>query len=317
MHVDERRRVLRLFFVFLLCQFLIPQRFAESAETLRVVVPAVVHVTEDACALSEIAEIDGPVYLTERVGALLLSVHDGAIERQQVIDALKVSGLEGVRIELKMPASVRVESGEADSKNTTAAEPATGSRELSDLIRNLASWDGDVDVEFRGTLPPGRLVSPASIVPGTPAATLKFQDRTGRERSLAVRLVWSQSVPVLTRSVKKGEPLRASDVTLRQIRVGRPGVYASRLEEVVGRSLKKNLPQGEPLPLNLITGVPIIEKGKNVIIVVRSGGLMVRAKGEALDDGALGDTVRVKNLSSKAVVSAVVVGKDTVEVKMP
>ena len=132
-----------------------------------------------------------------------------------------------------------------------------------------------------------------------------------------MRLTWTQPALVLTRSVKKGETLKESDVTVRQIRVNKPGVYASSFSEIAGRSLKKNLSQGEPVALNLIVGTPIIERGKSVVIVVRDRGLIIRTKGEALESGALGDTVKVRNSSSKAILTAVVVASDTVEVKMP
>ena len=205
--------------VFFLCVVFFPAARGEAAEVLRVTVPAVVQVEGEACALSDIARLEGPPALTERVGALLLSVRDGAIERQQVIDALKVSGLEGVRVELKMPALVRVE---APSANSPPENPTDGSGQaLITLIKTLATWDGEVEVQYQGTVPEGRLVSPASIVPGMPAATLRFRDTSGQERSLAVRLAWSQSVLVLNRSVKKDEPLRASDFVVRRI----GGVY--------------------------------------------------------------------------------------------
>jgi flagella basal body P-ring formation protein FlgA len=122
---------------------------------------------------------------------------------------------------------------------------------------------------------------------------------------------------VLTRSVKRGETLRESDFAVRPLRVGRAGVYASRPSEAAGRSLRKNLSQGEAIALNLLVNVPIIERGKVVTIVVQSAGVTVRAKGEALENGALGDVINVRNLAGRAVVKAVVVAEDTVEVKVP
>jgi flagella basal body P-ring formation protein FlgA len=286
---------------------------------LRVTVPSVVELEGEACSLAEIAELDGRSDLTDRAGALLLSVHDGVISREQVLAALKVSGLENVRVELRMPASVRVEPrpavvviDEEDGGGDRKAKEALAAR-----IKALAAWDGEVDVNFQGSAPPGQLISPASIVPGTAAATLRFQDSSGRERSLAVRLVWTQPVLVLTRSVKRGETLKESDFAVRPLRVGRAGVYASRPSEAAGRSLRKNLSQGEAVALNLLVDVPIIKRGKVVTIVVRSAGVTVKARGEALEDGALGDTIDVRNLSGRAVVKAVVVAEGTVEVKIP
>ena len=324
MNVCIRRRILRLFFVSSFILFF--PLFARAADTLRISIPDVVVAEGDACALSEIAYIDGPQALAKRAGELLLTTENGAIAREQVIDALKVSGLEGVRVELKMPAVVKVEKGtSADDRSPkkngvpTVSPPTQekGREGLAELIKSLAAWDGDVEVQYQGSVPAGRLVAPASIVPGTAAATLKFRDTSGRESSLAVRLTWTQPVLVLTRSLKKDEVLSESDVTVRQIRINKPGVYASKISDVVGRSAKKNLPQGEALALNLITDAPIIERGKSVTIVVRDGSLTVKAKGEAMESGALGDVIKVRNTASKAILTAKVVANDTVEVEMP
>ena len=322
MNAADRRRFLRLFFIFLLgfvsC---IPARNVEAAETLRITIPGTVGIEGEAFVLADIAALDGPKALTEQAGALILSVRDGIVTREQVIGALKVSGLEGVRIELKMPAAVRVEKTTvafpAEDTSAASAELPRNDADLSAVIKKLAAWEGEVEVQYQGTIPEGRLVAPASLVPGSASATLKFRGDSGRERSLAVRLVWSQSALILTRSVKRGETLRDTDVVVRQIRVNRPGVYASRVPEITGRSLRKNLSQGEPITLNLIADMPIIERGKSVTIIVQSGGLTVKAKGEALEDGSLGDSVKVRNLASKTVLTAIVVAKDTVEVKMP
>ena len=306
------RRVLRLFFVFLL--ILLFPCIAYAAQTLRISIPEVVRTESDACSLGEISDIEGSRVLTERAGELLLTIENGVITRDQVVAALKVSGLENVRIELRMPAEVRVEKGAPVSDLPTREESR---KDLSELIKSLAAWDGEVEVQYQGGMPEGRLVSPASIVPGTPAATLKFRSASGAERSLAVRLSWTQPALVLTRSVKKGEVLKETDVTVRQIRVSKPGVYASRFSEVAGRSVTKNLSQGEALTLNLVVDTPIIERGKSVTIIVRSGSLVVKTKGEAMESGALGDVIKVRNTTSKTVISAVVVANDTVEVTMP
>jgi flagella basal body P-ring formation protein FlgA len=278
--------------------------------------PGTVLIEGEACALLEVAEIKGPRELTKRVGALLLTVKDGVITRDQVIAAVRVSGLEDVRVEIRMPEAVKVEK-KGLLKSDEAGEPR---EHLIELIKTLSLWQGEVDVQWQGTVPGGRLVAPASIVPGTAAVTLKFRDSSGRDRSLAVRMTWTQPVLVLTRSVQKGEILRESDVTTRQVRVNKPGIYASMVSEVVGQSARKNLSQGEPLTFNVLNSpgdAPRIEKGKSVVIIVRSGGLMVKAKGEALEKGAPGETIRVRNTASKAVLTAVVLTEDTVEVKMP
>jgi flagella basal body P-ring formation protein FlgA len=319
----RRRRGLRRFFVaiFLSTLLALSVSSGEAAQTLRVSIPGVVWMEAEACALSDIATLEGRRDLTERAGVLLLSAKDGVITREQVIDALKVSGLEDVRVELKMPSVVRVQLASQESlplqDDPTARAGARKKEDLAEWFKSLSSWEGDVEVHYKGSIPEGRLVSPTSIVPGTSAATLRFRDAAGKERSLSARLVWSQPALMLTRSVKKGDVLKESDFVLRPIRVSRAGVYASKVSQAVGRSLKKNLSQGEAIVLNLLVEVPIIERGKSVTILVQSAGITVKAKGEALESGTLGNTIKVRNLASKTVLTAVIVTNDTVEVKMP
>jgi flagella basal body P-ring formation protein FlgA len=315
-----------LFVAFCAFFFCLEAPAAPAARTLRVSVPPAVELEGEACALSDIAELDGPPDLTERAGALLLSVQDGAISREQVIRALQVSGLDDVRIELKMPVSVRAERprggtaprggaapGEGDEKGKNEGEESN----LIELIKGLAAWEGGVEASYRGAVPPGRLVSPASLVPGTAAATLRFREPSGRESSLPVRLAWTQPALARTRSEKRGEPQSESDLAVRQVKISRPGEYVARISEAAGRSVRKNISQGELLVFNVLEDKPIMEKGKRVTIVARSAGLVVRSRGEALESGSLGAVIDVRSLSGKTVVKAVVVGEDTVEVKTP
>lgn len=61
---------------------------------------------------------------------------------------------------------------------------------------------------------------------------------------------------------------------------------------------------------------PIVRSGERVTMVVRAGGLNVTASGEALQPGAAGQTIRVRNVDSQRVLSARVTGPGTVEVEL-
>ena len=102
------------------------------------------------------------------------------------------------------------------------------------MIKSLAAWDGEVEVSANGAIPPGRLVEPASIVPGTPAATLRFRDEGGRLRSLAIRMAWSQNVLVAARTIQRNVPIVGADLMVRSMKISRPGVYAVDMAQAVG-----------------------------------------------------------------------------------
>ena len=316
-----RRRILRLFFIALACAALIPASGASGAERpVRIDIPPSVQVDGTAFALGDIAWISGPDGVRDVLSPLILSVEEGdVVTREQVIRAVEASGLEGVRLEVRMPDRVRVEA--AGSDGAPGAENGgrfSPDESLASVIKSLAAWDGDVEVSHAGPVPEGRLVSPASLVPGSAAATLRFRDGAGRERSLAVRLAWTQNVLVMARSVPRGQPLVAEDFVMRPMRIAKPGVYAVQLSQAVGRTSRRPLPQGKPVPLEFLSEPPAAEKGRTVLIVVRRGGLVATAKGVLLDDGIAGAVVRVRRADDKKVVlRARVLDSETVEVDVP
>ena len=106
----------------------------------------------------------------------------------------------------------------------------------------------------------------------------------------------------MARSVPRGQPLTADDFVTRPMRIAKPGVYAVQLSQAVGRTSRRPLPQGKPVPLEILSKPPTAEKDRTVLIVVRRGGLVATAKGVLLDDGIAGAVVRVRRADDKKVV---------------
>ena len=308
----------RLLFLLILCLALCaPAAQGAQGRRVRVTLPAVLRTADGAFTLGEVAGIEGPQDAREVLSALLLSGEGGVLTREQVLQAIRASGLEGVRVELTMPAVVRVEpsGGEAGAPQAPALRSDVS---LSSMIKSLAGWDGTVEVAASGPVPAGRLVAPASMVPGTPAATLRFQDEAGRLRSLAVRMTWRQDVQVVARTIQRGRPIRRQDLMTRQVQIARPGVYAERAEQVLGFIPRRTLNQGEPVLLELLTSPALVRKGRPVKVVARLAGLTATAEGVLLDDGEPGDVVRVRRTDRKnAVLEARIIDENTVEVTVP
>lgn len=329
MSCPSGRRPLRLFFIqgasggwllllLILCLALcVPVAQGAQGRRVRVTLPAVLRTADGAFRLGEVAGIEGPQDAKEALSALLLSGEGGVLTREQVLQAIRASGLEGVRVELTMPAVVRVEPSGGEVGAPQASAPRSDVS-LSSMIKSLAGWDGAVEVAASGPVPAGRLVAPASMVPGTPAATLRFQDEAGRLRSLAVRMTWRQDVQVAARTLQRGRPIRRQDLMTRQVQIARPGVYAERAEQVLGFIPRRTLNQGEPVLLELLTSPTLVRKGRPVKVVARLAGLTATAEGVLLDDGEPGDVVRVRRTDRKnAVLEARIIDENTVEVTVP
>ncbi|PLL12073.1 flagella basal body P-ring formation protein FlgA [Tabrizicola sp. TH137] len=117
---------------------------------------------------------------------------------------------------------------------------------------------------------------------------------------------------VLARSVARGAVLTAEDVTLAPVGTRGPDGIFTDPAEVIGRRTKTALGLGKPVLLRQLEPVWMVARGNPVVLAASAGGLAVSAPAEALDDGALGDVIRVLNKSSGREVKAVVTGRNSV-----
>ncbi len=314
-----RRAWLRLFCVLTALLTLASGTYAAQRAGVRVIIPSVIYMQDRAFTLGEAARIEGPVQARAALSSLILSTSGGVLTREEVLQAIKSSGLDGISVELRMPVRVRVETPgpEGNGTETPGYTPGPSDTSLSSMVKSLSAWDGEVEVTAVGSIPQGRLVEPASIVPGTPAAALRFQDDMGRVRSLSVRMAWKQNVLVAARTIQRNVPITARDLMTRSVKITRPGVYAVDPAEAVGHVSRKPIKQGEPILLEFLAGPSQIRKGRKVTIIARYGGLTATAEGVLLEDGSPGDLVKVRRSDNKkAIVKGYIVDENTVEVKV-
>lgn len=120
------------------------------------------------------------------------------------------------------------------------------------------------------------------------------------------------TVVVLTRSIGRGEVITAEDVTLAEAGARVPDGIFTDPASVIGRRTRAALGEGKPLLLRQLEPVWLVARGNPVVLVAAAGGLAVSAPAQALDDGGMGDVIRVLNLSSQREVKAIVTGSNTV-----
>lgn len=292
---------------------------AEAAQTITIEIPDVVYARGDSFTLGQIARITGGKLRTRNeLTELQVFADRGRLSREEVLRALEESGASDARIELHMPRFVRIEAPDYEGNFTETYTPKVRTAQsLAPLIKALASWDGDVEVSAGSPVPDGELVDPASIIPGTPAATLRFRDSTGRVRSLGVRLTWTQNVVIASRSIKKGDRITAGNLIVRPMKITRPGMYASSIAEIAGYTADRNIKQGEPVLLRNLTSSSVVKRGRQVRILARLGGIVVTADGILMEDGRPGDYVKVRRADDKRVtLRARIINENTVEVQV-
>ncbi|MEZ5892645.1 MAG: flagellar basal body P-ring formation chaperone FlgA [Parvularculaceae bacterium] len=83
---------------------------------------------------------------------------------------------------------------------------------------------------------------------------------------------------------------------------------ASALDAYLGKELKRTIYPGKTLSPNDVSMPTMIQRNALVQVEFHRGPLLITTEGRALDAGAVGDAVRVMNLNSKIVLTAVVTG---------
>ena len=92
--------------------------------------------------------------------------------------------------------------------------------------------------------------------------------------------------------------------------------YFSDIGQLIGKQTGRSIAVDTAISSSLVREPLAIKRGQRVSLVAASGGLEVRMSGEAMADGAAGDRIRVRNLSSKRVVDGIVKSASTVQVAM-
>jgi flagella basal body P-ring formation protein FlgA len=119
----------------------------------------------------------------------------------------------------------------------------------------------------------------------------------------------------LTHHVRPGSVLHAEDLRSARIHASllRGNVPIS-IASAVGQALRHDLPPGQPLTAGDIARPVLVARNSAVQMVLDAGEIALSAQGLALEDGGLGETVRVQNPTSKVVVLAKVLAAGEVQV---
>jgi flagella basal body P-ring formation protein FlgA len=113
--------------------------------------------------------------------------------------------------------------------------------------------------------------------------------------------------------LEKGHVISQADLSVAEFPVSRlPNSIVLDLGKAVGMSLKYSVRQGQPLSEAILAPPKLVKKGGVVTIVAQSATISVSAPGEARQDGAKDELIKVKNLMSQREIVARVLNENTV-----
>jgi flagellar basal body P-ring formation protein FlgA len=185
----------------------------------------------------------------------------------------------------------------------------------------------DCDIEIPGLVPPLVPLSGAS-----PAAVTQIDYQPAQGRFAATLSVTAPGmepvtlrvagqvadvieVPITVVRLPAGAIPGPRDIRMARIHVNTiNGDVARSTGSIVGMQLKRQIPSGQPIALADLTRPTEVTRGDPVRVGLEANGLSLAGEGIALESGAAGERIRVRNQSSQAVIEALVVGPGQVRV---
>jgi flagella basal body P-ring formation protein FlgA len=116
--------------------------------------------------------------------------------------------------------------------------------------------------------------------------------------------VLTVDIVVPATAIPPGGVISEDMLMMRRIRVRRPitGLYATRLDEAAGMVAKRTLRANRAIPVSMLRQPYLFKEGQRVELLFAHGALSIVASGVALEPGAAGRTVSVRNIDSGRVV---------------
>lgn len=196
------------------------------------------------------------------------------------------------------------------------------------IAEHAARGDGKWSVDFsRGTRPfhiDSRITAPIRVkqfdsgLDGGPfRATLTVEhDRIAvRDETVTGHAYPSVEAIVPARTIQRGTTITRDDlevVDLPRARVSNTAI--EDMKAAIGMAARQRLAPGRPIRRDHLEHPKLVTRNSLVTITYAAPGMVLKAKGRALDDAAKGDPVQVVNLQSKRTIEARVTGSGLVSV---
>lgn len=114
-------------------------------------------------------------------------------------------------------------------------------------------------------------------------------------------------VPVLRGSINRGDIISKHDIDIKPMRESfLKGSYIANADDVIGMAPRRNMAAGSIFKVNDIEQPLLVTRGEFVTMVFKNGPLELTARGKALQNGAIGDVVRVENTASNKTIQGTV-----------
>ncbi len=206
--------------------------------------------------------------------------------------------------------------------------------EISDLVSNtlrerfdLTSQSRTFAVNITSDQPP--LYVAGDKDPAADLIQMRYSRRTGaftatisapagdpaaRHYVYTGRAIEVSAVPVLIHAVRRGAVITAHDVEVRNVAVRR--IDSSTVLEtvdLVGMAALRTLRAGQPIRARDLEQPQIVRRNATVTVEHKGPGLVLTVRATAMQSGALGDIINIRNRTSNRIIQGKIIGPERVE----
>jgi flagella basal body P-ring formation protein FlgA len=205
-------------------------------------------------------------------------------------------------------ASIALAPGAGAQVEARAAAADWIRNEILDRFGSSAPVGSDLRVDLPG-LPPESASGLVSLDfdPRTGRFVAVLADASGRQvpGTFAGTAVFEVLVPVLVRRVAVGEIVQPSDVDGLPVPANRVSsdTVVSR-DDLVGKQVRRAVPVGRPVSAASVGEPVVVRRNAQITLVYEQGAVRLTASGRALQDGGVGDRIKVMNVNSNRTVEA-------------
>lgn len=280
-------------------------------------------VSDNIVRIKDIALMDNPT--RDRIGDLVIAVSpelgkSDRIPRLEIYEKLVGNGIQSPN--LKGALSVKV------VRNGIAVEPSFFTDIVHDYIVENSRWKDGVTVEITSaktvTVPESGVrwvLRPANGQDffGNILFQAKAYSKVTNEELysnwIVAKLKIVKKVAVSNRTIQKNEILGSDDLRweTREIDAFTKDALLTE-EEILGEKVGRTIRPNSVITSGLLEKKFLVRRGGTATLVARLNSIKATSTVKVLSDGAFGDNVRVVNTVSKKILSAVVTGKNTLEV---
>jgi len=137
--------------------------------------------------------------------------------------------------------------------------------------------------------------------------SLFVNDKKIKTIPITVKIHKNILLPLAKRDIPKGKKIGYEDIYFKKMAAKNSSIKNIKAKDIVGKIAKIDIKKDSIIKTYFLSPDFLVLKRKNVKIIYKNGPISIELMGLALENGSLGDIIRVKNISSNKVIRCEVV----------